>query len=148
MATVKGGRKLEQALRELSKAVSRPATLRVGFLEGATYPDGTPVAMVAAIQNYGAPRAGIPPRPFFTNMVKDKSREWGPAMARLLQANDMDVAATLRQTGHAIEGQLRQAIIDTSYPPNAPSTIRKKGFDAPLRDTMHMVRSIDHEVVT
>ena len=76
MATISGGQKLDAALREMASKVAVPATLRVGFLENAKYPDGTPVAMVAAIQDYGAPGAGIPPRPFFRNMIADKQREW------------------------------------------------------------------------
>lgn len=48
-----GGDKLNRALKDLSRKVRNPGTLNVGFLEGATYPDGTPVAYIAAIQEYG-----------------------------------------------------------------------------------------------
>jgi hypothetical protein len=73
MAEVKGGEKLEAALATLATKLAVPATLRVGFLENAKYPDGTPVAAVAAWQNYGT--GSIPPRPFFSNMVAQKSPE-------------------------------------------------------------------------
>ena len=82
MATMQGGKDLEAKLRALAQKVASPATLRVGFLEGATYPDGKPVAMIAAIQDFGAPRAGIPPRPFFRNMIAAKKGEWPGAIAR------------------------------------------------------------------
>ena len=59
MATLKGGDKLEAALREIARKVSKPGKLRVGFLEGATYPDGTPVALVAGGTNSG--RREFPP---------------------------------------------------------------------------------------
>jgi hypothetical protein len=147
MATVKGGKGLDQKLRELAKLVSKPATLRVGFFESATYPDGTPVAMIAAIQNYGAPRAGIPPRPFFSNMVRDKQGEWPGAISQLLRSNGMDAILTLQAMGNVIEGQLRQAIIDTNYPPLRPETIRRKGFSKPLIESSHMINSVSHEVV-
>jgi len=57
---VSGGEKLAAALTRMSRQLARPAALRVGFLEGATYPDGKSVAMIAAIQEYGAPRARMP----------------------------------------------------------------------------------------
>lgn len=148
MATISGGDKLAAALARISAQVTAPVMLRVGFLERATYPDGTPVAMIAAIHNYGAPRAGIPPRPFFSNMIADKSGEWGPAIAGLLVANDYDVVRSFDLAGAAIVGQLKQSIIDTNAPPLKPATIRRKGFDKPLIDTSHMINSADHEVET
>lgn len=148
MATLRGGERLAERLREIARLVARPATLRVGFLENATYPDGTPVAMIAAIQDFGAPAAGIPPRPFFRNMIRDKQGEWPAAIAGLLKANDLDAAKALELTGQAIAGQLRQSIIDTNEPPLAKSTIRRKGSSKPLVDTGHMLNSIDYEVKT
>jgi len=148
MATVSGGQKLEAALRDLAEKLSKPATLRVGFLENAKYPDGTPVAMIAAINEYGAPSRGQPPRPFFRRMIDAKQGEWAPAIAALLKANDNDAAKTLEIAGAAIAGQLRQSIIDLLEPALAPSTIRRKGFDKPLIDTGHMLNSVDHEVKT
>jgi hypothetical protein len=146
MATVTGGRKLEQALQDLARKVSKPGTLRVGFLEGATYPDGKPVAMIAAIQEYGAPRAGIPPRPFFRRMIAAKSGEWPAAIKQLLIDNNYDARAALEQAGIAIEGQLRQSIIELVDPPLAQSTIDRKGSSKPLVDSGHLLRSVDHEV--
>jgi len=146
MATITGGTRLAGYLRDLSRKVSRGAALKVGFLEGATYEDGTPVAMIAAIQNWGAPSRGIPPRPFFTNMVRDKSDGWGPALGRIMEANDFDAKRSLALMGEGIAGQLRQSIIDTNSPPLAQSTIDRKGFDKPLVDTSHMLNSVDYEV--
>src|SRR5262245_47719483 len=56
MARLRGGDKLEAALREISRKVGKPGTLRVGFLSDATYPDGTPVALVAAANEFGTKR--------------------------------------------------------------------------------------------
>lgn len=147
MATVRGGKRLESELRKLAAKVAKPATLRVGFLENARYPDGTPVALVAAVNEYGRPPVQ-PPRPFFRNMIADRQDEWPAAIAQLLQDNDLDAEKTLDQAGAAIAGQLRQSIVDLLEPALAPSTIRRKGFDKPLIDTGHMLASVDHEVKT
>ena len=148
MAAFIGGKQLQLHLAKLASQVAAPATLRVGFLENAKYPNGTPVAMIAAIQDFGAPRANIPPRPFFRNMIRTKQREWGPAVARLLKANAWDAVRALNQAGQAIAGQLRQSIQDTNFPPLQPGTIKRKGFSKPLIDTGHMFNSVDYEVTT
>lgn len=122
-STLKGGKKLEAHLKRLSQQIDKATKVKVGFLSDATYSDGTPVAMVAAIQNFGAPARGIPPRPFFSNMVADKSPEWGPALGRLLRDNDLDAAAALDQVGQGIAGQLRESIVNTNTPPLSPVTL-------------------------
>ena len=146
MAEISGGKKLEAALREISSNLTKAGTLRVGFLAGSNYPDGTPVAMVAAIQNYGAPRAGIPPRPFFSNMIASKSGEWPNAIKSFLLANNYDTKKALEALGQGIQGQLRQSIRDTNSPPLKPATIRRKGSAKPLIDTVQMLRSVNFEV--
>lgn len=47
MTTFSGGAALEAKLSELAEKLGDGKTLRVGFLEGATYPDGQSVPMVA-----------------------------------------------------------------------------------------------------
>jgi hypothetical protein len=53
MVELRGGAKLEAALAKIAKNVKRGAKLRVGFFENATYDDGTFVAMVAAMNEFG-----------------------------------------------------------------------------------------------
>jgi hypothetical protein len=139
MASVRGGDKFSAKLQEMAGAVNSAQSVKVGFLAGATYPDGKPVALIAAIHNWGK-------WPFFTNMIREKQHEWGPATGALLVANGYDAAKTLALVGEAVAGQLRQEIVDTNAPSNAPSTIRRKGFDKPLVETSHLLNSIDYEV--
>jgi hypothetical protein len=128
MAAIKGGDKLVAALNKIAVNASKAATLSVGFLEGATYPDGTSLPMVAAIQEFGAPKVGIPPRPYFRTMVAAKSPEWPAAVGDLLKDNNFDAAVTLGQVGEGIKGQLQQSIIDTNEPALSPITIMLRGM--------------------
>jgi hypothetical protein len=146
MATIKGGNKFSKALQEMAGKIGKASSVRIGFLSGSTYPDGTPVAMVAAIQDWGAPGANIPPRPFFRNMIAAKKGEWPKAISDLLKANDYDALLTLQQTGQTVAGQLRESIQQTNSPPLKPATIRRKGFATPLIDTGQMFNSVDSEV--
>jgi len=148
MNALSGGKKLEAYMRHLSKQADKPAMLRVGFLEGATYPDGTSVPMVAAIQEFGAPSRNIPPRPYFRSMIAEKADTWGPAVGDLLKANKFDAEKTLGQAGMGIKGQLQQSIRDLTEPALAPATVAAKGFDKPLVDTGHMLNSVDFDVKT
>jgi hypothetical protein len=135
-----GGDKLRaMAVAAEKQTTGKPRTLRVGFLENATYPNGTPVAMIAAIQEYGAPRVGIPPRPFFRTMIAKHKDEWGKGIAGVLAANNYDVEKSLALLGQVIEGQLRQSIIDVLAPPLSPTTImlrKMKSQNPALRTSM------------
>lgn len=112
MAEVSGGDGIDDALRKMARRLATATEVRVGFLEGATYPDGTKVATVAALQNFGAPAAGMPPRPFFSNMIAAEKPKWGERFMRVLKAANYDAEKSLELMGEGIAGQLREAIID------------------------------------
>lgn len=122
MAQVIGGDKLRDAMRQIADRVKAKREVRVGFIDGATYPDGTTVATVAALNEFGAPAAGIPPRPFFSGMIRDKKGGWGDAMAAQLKATGYDIEVTLERMGLGIAGQLREAIEAFDQVPNSPVT--------------------------
>ena len=126
----------------LKKYAQPKKVLRVGFVEEATYPDGTPVAQVAFWNEYGTETA--PSRPFFRKTIRDNQSGWVNRIGGLVKSNNADKALAL--LGEHISGQIVQTITTFAEPPNATSTIKKKGFDAPLRDTMQMARSVGYEV--
>lgn len=120
--------------------------LRVGFFESATYAnadgESLPVAQVAAWNEFGT--ESIPPRPFFRTTIRENKKNWVNSAAKLSKEHGTDKALAL--VGEHIKGQLTESITSWTEPPNAPATVKKKGFDAPLRDTMTMARSIGVEV--
>src|SRR6478672_3144351 len=84
MATVSGGDRWAQRLREIAVRLGTNPEVKVGFFENSTYPDGTSVPMVAAINEFGAPSRGQPPRPFMRNTIAKHRSEWPKAAAALL----------------------------------------------------------------
>lgn len=118
-----GGDKMEAALARILARVERPGTLRVGFLESSKYPDGTSVAMVAAGNEFGAPGARIPPRPFFRPMIEAKSPRWGAALGAALKATDMNGTTALGMLGELIKGQLQASIKAVHSPELSPVTL-------------------------
>ena len=146
--TFKGGDALMARLKEIADKAGDGGTLRTGFLENATYPDGTPVALVAAVNEFGRPERNQPPRPFFRAMIAEKQKGWPRALGALAKSNDYDIDKTLGQMGEGIKGQLQESIRQLDIPPLAPVTVARKGFDKPLVDTGHMMNSVDYEVDT
>lgn len=146
MATISGGQKLAAKLRELAQHVTKPASLRVGWLEGATGSDGMLLALRAALTEYGVPSRGQPPRPAFRNMIAAKSPRWGDAVAQALKNKDWDATAAMAQVGELISGQLRESVAGITGPPLAPSTIARKGHSKPWIDTGETLAGIAFEV--
>lgn len=128
----------------LSKYADSKKFVLVGFFEEAKYPDGTSVAQVAYWNEYGTIHS--PTRPFFRKTIRDNQSSWQDKLKQLVELYKGDTEKVLLLLGEIIKGDLYTTITTWTEPPNAPSTIRKKGFNAPLRDTMQKARSIGVEV--
>jgi hypothetical protein len=169
MATIKRlSEAVEAKLKEYARNIGN-GTVSIGFLSGATYPDGVSVAQVAFWNEFGTkgrlagpmPSAeqiaegirrepervgGSPPRPFFRRMVAKDSPEWADHLGQALIATKGDGPKALALMGEEIKGQLMQSINELTEPPLAASTIRRKGFAKPLIDTSHMLNSVAYRV--
>lgn len=129
---ISGGDRLEAALRKIATGLKVKTTLQVGFLAGATYPKtGTSIPMVAAIQEFGAPRRGIPPRPFFRPAVKKYSSEWPDQIADQLKKTDFDATKTLNRMGALIRGEIQESIRDVETPALSPVTLMVREIVGP-----------------
>ena len=128
----------------------------VGFMAGATYPDGTPVAAVAFWNEFGTSR--VPPRPFFRTMIAKESPQWAKTMARMAKNSNYDGLRVLALMGEDIGGALVDSIGDVTSPPLAKSTILARAKNVkrgdpvaptiakPLIDTAHMLKSVSYQV--
>lgn len=139
-----GGKALLKRLEKIALSMGGAHEVRVGFMENATYPDGTPVAAVAYWNEFGKP--GQPARPFFRMMIAAESPSWSVKLGKLGPATGYDAARMLALMGEDIKGALQQSINTFQTPKLADSTVEAKGFSKPLIDTSHMLNSIDYEV--
>jgi hypothetical protein len=142
---VKGGGKLQAHLAAVSRKLGNARGIKVGFLQGATYPNGLSVAQVAFWNEFGTIHA--PPRPAFRRMIAKGSRNWGDQFAKILRATQYDTSIAFGLLGTKLKDELVGSINELTDPPLKPSTIRRKGFAKPLIDTAVMLRSPDYEVV-
>ena len=136
-------KKVGSLANALKKYSEMNASVRVGVLENATYPDGTPVAMVAFWNEYGTKTS--PVRAFFRTTVSDQKKNWVLSVQNLMKMHD-DPKKVMGLIGEHMRGQIVQSINTWTDPPNAPYTVAMKGFNAPLRDTGQLMRSISFEV--
>lgn len=152
VATLSGGDALERKLKEIAAKVGKAGTLQVGFFEGAKYPNGMSVPLVAFINEFGRTvktKEGSyfqMPRPYFRNMIAKESPKWPAKLGRTAVASDYDMTLTLERMGEGIAGQLQASIRELTSPPLAPRTIARKGFAKPLIDTAVMLNSVGYKV--
>ena len=143
---IRGGAKLEAILKQLEKKAEHAGVLAVGFLENATYPDGTSVATVASVQEFGSPSKKIPSKPFFRNAIRINSPEWGVTLAAIVKVYNYDTTAALTVMGERIKAQIQESIHKGPFVPLKPITVKRKGFATPLIDSAVMLRSVDYEI--
>lgn len=150
---VTGGKKLKLALLAMEKKLSRPGVLRVGFQDGATYPPSTNAKFLKAVGSKAKPKENpilsiaqvawwnefgtktAPSRPFFRTTIAKRSKEWSKVLQAALKSTDYDGIAALNILGEAMVDDVTNSIAQWSDPPNAPLTIKIKGFDKPLLGT-------------
>lgn len=140
---ISGGEALKKLSYELKQSDMR---LRVGILEGALYPDGTPTALVGLVHEFGTEDGTTPPRPFMRSTVKQRALTWSQALQSFLKEKDHDIAKALPSLGELMAGDLKQQIIAITEPALKEETVKRKGSAKPLVDTKHLLMSIDYEV--
>lgn len=163
-------------LAKLAAKIGGGGVVRVGFLEGATYPPGEKVKVkkkgVVVGRRIKKPKPGTvpdssteqalpvaqvalwnefghgstPARPFFRKTIADKSDEWGDKMAALVKPANFDIPTVLGIMGEVMQGDIRESIIELHSPELSQKTIDEKGFAKPLIDTGTMLRAVDYEV--
>lgn len=144
--SISGGNKLEAKLEELA-AKAKDARVRVGILEGATYPDGTSTALVGFVQEFGTDDGRIPPRSFMRSTVMQRENAWRQGLKKLLQQGHSGKAA-LNMLGMQMAGDIKTQISAITSPPLKPQTAARKGHEKPLIDKKQLINAINYETVT
>ena len=103
------------------------------------------MVQIAAIQEFGAPKANIPERSFI-RAWHDSARERISRFQERLGKQFIDGKITLQQMiaklGVFGQGGIRKFIRNLKEPPNKAETIRRKGSANPLIDSAQMLGSI------
>jgi hypothetical protein len=81
----------------------------------------------------------IPSRPFFRTAIANNKEALKVAIARAIREGDATYAA--RIAGEFMTDALKESVMTWSDPSNAKSTIRQKGYNAPLRGPDKLLRN-------
>lgn len=128
---------------------------KVGWFESAKYEDGTSVAHVAAIQEFGDGKK-IPPRPFMRTTFAEKAEDWvdlGRQALRAVAKGQLSGDQALEVVGMQAVGDIKQKITDIHEPKLSPYTIQQRlndrkdktvtaSLEKPLIDSAIMFNSI------
>lgn len=132
-------------MRKARSAKARSKAVDVGFFSTARYPDGTPVAAVAAWNEFGTPT--IPERAFFRGALHGSERAISPILRAGIDPKDMALDdRTAGLIGEVMKARIQSSIVALRDPPNAPATIARKGSSSPLVDTGVLHGSVDYRV--
>ena len=146
-----GRERLEKLLVELEQKV-----IKVGYFEHSKYTDGTPIAYIAAIQEQGYVKGGIPARPTLHPAMDANRGKYKQGVAKAVRGSLVggDLTTGLNAVGEVASGDVKEAIIALTSPALKQSTIdaRKsrhyagKASDKPLVDSGQMLRAVTYSV--
>jgi len=155
-----GSRKLERILKNMQELQTQ--TIKVGFFEDSTYEDGTPVAYVASIHEFGYPAGNIPSRSFMRTTAKEQSAEWADLAGQAVTAvadGRLSAKTVGERLGGKAAGDVKKTISKIRTPPLKKSTIKarkrrlakggkttKKGITKPLVDTGVLLAAVTFKV--
>lgn len=133
----------------------RDRRVEAGWFESDRYPSGESVASVMRLQEFGGSIqeqyfvAVIPARPFMrlaSSNFSDKRLEIEKRVFGRYVSGKINPEQALAQIGQAMESEIVYSIKNGAWTPNAPYTIKKKGFDKPLIDSGHAWQSVSSKV--
>lgn len=143
-------------LPELQEIITDLQQLRVEIgIFGEDDGAGESYVMIANVHEFGvliSKATGdirIPERSFIRSTFYEKEREWAAFMEERLTrvlAGRMTVEQMYEQVGAKAASDIQTKIRELDAPPNAESTIEKKGSSNPLIDTGNMRRRVTWKV--
>ena len=130
--------------KELEKLQTKKVAL-VGIHESAGVDEesGQTVAFIGAANHFGTDK--IPARPWLDVGVESGTEEYLEVIQDGI-AEGEPAEKVLDQLGVLAVGYTQQYITDLDSPPNAPSTIKRKGSANPLIDTGNMRQSVTYTI--
>lgn len=130
--------------------------VKVGYFNTAHYPDGTPVAYVAAIQNLGYAAGGIPPRATMQPAMMANKELYAKLVQRAFQnaINGAPITQGLEALGEFAAGNVKQAITELRSPELKAVTVAARArrhsrgiaSDKPLVDSGQMLQATTYAV--
>jgi len=136
-------------LQASAKQLEGKPRVKIGVLGSGYHGPDLTNAELAAIHEFGAPRANIPERSFLRGTFDAKNREWQKFAEKLLKAiaaGRIDADQALGLLGERAVADVRKTIRNGIAPPLKAATVRRKGSSKPLIDTGRLLQSISWSI--
>src|SRR5690625_5893096 len=121
--SVSGGDRIVQRVRELRDRLDRKNAVLVGVPKGSgNYEDGTKIAVIAAVQEYGSADGRIPERSFLRVPLSAEQKQFVETFRRMVPDVVHGQASTqqmLDMVGSQAVGVVQETISAGINPPNA-----------------------------
>ncbi len=155
-AVVIRSKKFDALVSKLDAAQKSRKVGKVGWVNKSKYTDGTLIAMVAAVQEYGNPAKNIPARSMLGATVEKQKDKWAEIVTQIGKTtlqNDDPLDVVLESLVDRAAGDVRKTISDLTEPPLKKATIaarlrRRKDrktigkLDKPLIDTGVLLNTV------
>lgn len=131
-----GGAKLQIILKDLGRKI-QSAYAHVGTFD----PEA---AKYGAANEYGDPGHNVPARPFMATTFAMRRREWLNIIVAELKKRGNSTKQIVQAAGNYAAANIVETLDNapTLFAANAPYTVKKKGFDYPLKETGRLRKSI------
>ena len=135
-----GGGKLQITLRDMERRF-RTAYAHAGTFDAESAKKG-------AINEFGDPGHGLPPRPFMATTFRRYYKKWLQTILTELRKSTATSRTALSVAGLEAATDICKTLqsAPSLFKENRPSTIAKKGFDYPLLETGKMFKSIRYKI--
>lgn len=123
---IKSFQELNLRLKELASKQGK-----VGWFSSSKYEDGTSVAYVAAIQEFGSPERSIPPRPFMRPAIIENQKDWERAAAQganQVLAGKATPEQVMEKITLAAQNSISKNIATLTTPPLSPITLGARKY--------------------
>ncbi len=148
--SVSGGDRLGNRLRQIRESFEKNRSVLVGVPAGTgSYEDGAPIAVIAAVQEFGSADGVVPERSFLRvplrQNVEDFRAIWRALIPKVVRG-ELTMHQLMSQLGAKAASVSQEAIAAGIDPANAPSTVARKGSSKPLIDSGALRQSITYIV--
>jgi len=135
--------------RELVQLMQRIAKLdKISVLIGIRGRSGKRLVTIATVHEFGTRDGRIPERSYLRSTVDEHRLRYIAMVSKAAKkiVEGADPTQVMGLIGSVAVGDVQRKIANRIPPPNAPSTIARKGSDVPLIDTGRLRQSIDYVV--
>ena len=139
---------VEKWSEDLKEELQSVKGARAGYFKNQAYPDGLQIAENALIQEYGTEK--IPPRPFLRNAFEKGKKRWHKHIKENLDptvSGKKTLKNIMQEVALDVQAEIIRSIDSNIPPPNAESTIKRKGSSHTLFDTGTLRNSVHNMVL-